>query len=143
MKKLLLSLIIFSFIIINNSNAITIDGWNIDDPDSANLFGQVGTKKLDGASNKALVLPVFIAGSSSDTQYLVTQPRIFDNQEFVYVNNANNSDSVVATIKKVSELKIYEGETYLLTIVRYGVDGEPATGDKRDGKIKSITYTKP
>ena len=76
----------------------------------------------------------------SDT---VIPARIFDNQEFIYVNNADNSDSVVATIQKVSELKIYEGETYLLTIVRYGVDGEPATGDKRDGKIKSITYTKP
>ena len=143
MKKLLLSLIIFSFVIINNSNAITLDGWNIDDPDSANLFGQVGTKKLDGASNKALVLPVFIAGSSSDTQYLVTQPRIFDNQTFVYVNNADNSDSVLATIQKIGEIKVYENEDYTLTIVRYGIGTEPATGDKRDGKIKSITYTKP
>ncbi len=143
MKKLLLSLIIFSFIIINNSNAITIDGWNIDDPDSANLFGQVGTKKLDGASNKALVLPVFIAGSSSDTNYLISQPRIFDNQEFVYVNNADNSDSVFITINKISEIKVYEGETYTVNITRYGIDSEPATGDKRDGKIKSITYTKP
>ena len=76
----------------------------------------------------------------SDTVILA---RIFDNQEFVYVNNADNSDSVAATIQKISELKVYEGETYLLTIVRYGVNGEPATGDKRDGKIKSITYTKP
>lgn len=143
MKKLLLSLIIFSFIIINNSNAITIDGWNIDDPDSANLFGQVGTKKLNNTSNKALVLPVFIAGSSSDTNYLISQPRIFDNQEFVYVNNADNSDSVFITINKISEIKVYEGETYTVNITRYGIDGEPATGDKRDGKIKSITYTKP
>jgi len=76
----------------------------------------------------------------SDT---VIPERIFDNQEFVYVNNADNSDSVAATIQKISELKVYEGETYTVNITRYGIDGEPATGDKRDGKIKSITYTKP
>ncbi len=143
MKKLLLILIIFSFIIINNSNAITIDGWNIDDPDSANLFGQVGTKKLDGASNKALVLPVFIAGSSSDTNYLISQPRIFDNQEFIYVSNDDFTDSVILTIVKTSELKVYENELYNIDIVRYSNTDVPPTNDKRQGKIKSITYTKP
>ena len=143
MKKLLLSLIIFSFIIINNSNAITIDGWNIDDPDSANLFGQVGTKKLDGASNKALVLPVFIAGSSSDTNYLISQPRIFDNQEFIYINNATNSDSTLISFVKTGEIKVFEGETYTANLVKFGIGGDTETSTGLIGKLKSITYTKP
>ena len=143
MKKLLLSLIIFSFVIINNSNAITLDGWNIDDPDSANLFGQVGTKKLNKTSNKALVLPVFIAGSSSDTQYLVTQPRIFDNQEFTYINNATATDSTLISFVKTGEIKIFEGETYTANLVKFGIGGDTETSIGLIGKLKSITYTKP
>jgi hypothetical protein len=52
-------------------------------------------------------MPVYLTGQTSDTTKLIIQPRIFDNQEFEYINNATATDSVVIAINKTGELKSF------------------------------------
>jgi len=111
--------------------------------DTVNIINYNIDNHIDTKSSLILEKLIDLESNLNNISDTVIPARIFDNQEFVYVNNADNSDSVFITINKISEIKVYEGETYTVNITRYGIDSEPATGDKRDGKIKSITYTKP
>jgi len=119
-----------------------IEGKNYLNP-SDTWSGQAGLVPKTLNDRRVGAFPVFMVNSATDTTYLTPPARIFDNQEFIYVNNATNTDSVAIAIQKIGEIKVFEGDNYLLSIIRHGVNGDTATGDKRDGKIRQIIYTKP
>ena len=142
MKKNVL-LILSLILMISGVSYAKDDGYISDSPLRTAFVGVTVHDYNDTYWERKASQNVYITGVSSDTKTMSVQPRVFDSQSFVYINNATASDSVLISFIKTGEIKVFEGETYTVNITRYGIDGEPATGDKRDGKIKSITYTKP
>ena len=146
MKKLNFLIILFLFIFNIKANATVIEGYNYNNPDSYQTH-KLGVIPPSDTEKRVASMPVYLTGQTSDTTKLIIQPRIFDNQEFEYINNATATDSVVIAINKTGELKVFENELYNITIVRFGLDVSPIPAGEDSpgllGKIKSITYTKP
>ena len=77
--------------------------------DTVNIINYNIDNHIDTKSSLILEKLIDLESNLNNISDTVIPARIFDNQEFVYVNNADNSDSVAATIQKISELKVYEG----------------------------------
>ena len=142
MKKLNFLIILFLFIFNIKANAIVIEGYNYNNPDSYQTH-KLGVIPPSDTEKRVASMPVYLTGQTSDTTKLIIQPRIFDNQEFIYINNATNSDSTLISFVKTGEIKVFEGETYTANLVKFGIGGDTETSTGLIGKLKSITYTKP
>lgn len=142
MKKLNFLIILFLFIFNIKANAVVIEGYNYNNPDSYQTH-KLGVIPPSDTEKRVASMPVYLTGQTSDTTKLIIQPRIFDNQEFIYINNATNSDSTLISFVKTGEIKVFEGETYTANLVKFGIGGDTETSTGLIGKLKSITYTKP
>ena len=142
MKKLNFLIILFLFIFNIKANATVIEGYNYNNPDSYQTH-KLGVIPPSDTEKRVASMPVYLTGQKSDTTKLIIQPRIFDNQEFIYINNATNSDSTLISFVKTGEIKVFEGETYTANLVKFGIGGDTETSTGLIGKLKSITYTKP
>ena len=145
MKRFLI--LIVGLFLLNSTVIFALsEGYQTDSPTHTAFVG-IKTFDSDTYPERTGAYNVYIRGYSADTTLVQPIVRIFDNQEFEYINNATATDSVVIAINKTGELKVFENELYNITIVRFGLDVSPIPAGEDSpgllGKIKSITYTKP
>jgi len=119
-----------------------IIGRNYNNP-ADTVYRYIGVIPQSDTEKRVASMPVYLTGQTSDTTKLIIQPRIFDNQEFTYINNATATDSTLISFVKTGEIKVFEGETYTANLVKFGIGGDTETSTGLIGKLKSITYTKP
>lgn len=142
MKKNVL-LILSLILMISGVSYAKDDGYISDSPLRTAFVGVTVNDYNDTYWERKASQNVYITGVSSDTKTMSVQPRVFDSQSFVYINNATASDSVLISFIKTGEIKVFEGETYTATLVKYGINGDTETSTGLIGKLKNITYTKP